>query len=194
MEARRTPPCPRGDRAARTHRRILLRAGIAVAACGLLPPALAGDAHAAPLERPRDLRELLRRSRDTARPIVALFSTAGCGWCEAIRREQLASLAREQATRGVLVAEFDLLDDRAFDGVDASASAVEGRSPADARSPAALARALGVRIAPTLVFLGPDGELAERLVGYATPDFFSAYLDERIGRARLGLASPRRTG
>lgn len=196
MEARRTRPCTEGDRAARACRRAFLRAGIAAAACGLLAhePVRAGGSHAPRLERPRDLRELLRRSRDTARPIVALFSTAGCGWCEAIRREQLAALAREQAARGVLVVEFDLLDDRAFDGLDAQANAGPGRTLVDARSPAALARMLDVRVAPTLVFLGPDGEVAERLVGYSTPEFFSAYLEERIGRARLALASPRRTG
>lgn len=196
MEARRTRPFNGGDRAARAGRRTVLRACISAAACGLLAhgPVRADGSHASRLERPRDLRELLQRSRGSARPIVALFSTPGCGWCEAIRREQLASLAREQAARGVLVAEFDLLDDRAFDGLDAQANAGPGPTLVDARSPAALARTLGVRVAPTLVFLGPDGEVAERLVGYSTPEFFSAYLEERIGRARLALASPRRTG
>jgi hypothetical protein len=51
-----------------------------------------------------------------------------------------------------------------------------------------------VKIAPTLVFLGPDGEIAERLVGYGSPDFFSAYLDDRIDAAKRAIGGARRAG
>ena len=53
-----------------------------------------------------------------------------------------------------------------------------------AESPAALARRLGIRAVPTVVFLGGDEELAERLVGYQSPDFYGAYLEQRIADAR----------
>ena len=45
------------------------------------------------------------------------------------------------------------------------------------------------RLAPTVVFLAPDGtELAERLIGYPSADFYGAYLEQRLeqARARLG--------
>jgi len=148
-------------------------------------------ASGAHLEQPRDLRGLLEQAARERRPVVAMFSLAGCPWCEAIRREQLDGLAREQAARGIRVVEFDMHDERAFAGA-ATGSDSAARPLADSASPAALARRLGVRIAPTLVFLGPDGELAERLVGYGSPDFFSAYLDERIERARNALAGSRK--
>lgn len=179
-------------------RRAALRFAAGLAAlCALslaARPAVAQVRHGSAIERPRSLRELLERSRRNAHPVVALFSTRGCGWCDAIRREQLAALAREQASHGVLVVEFDLLDDREFDDVPVSGGANDRQPFARSRSPAALSRALGVRIAPTLVFLGVDGELAERLVGYTTPDFYSAYLDERIAKARASLASARHGG
>jgi hypothetical protein len=164
------------------------------------------------LPHPRSIRALLAQAGRDRRPIVAMFSIHGCPWCAAIRREQLNALLREESERGVRVVEFDLADDAAFDdagtaGAPAAVAAKGSASPAgatgtrsgpaivrDAASPAALARLLGVKIAPTLVFLGPDGEIAERLVGYGSPDFFSAYLDDRIETARRTIGALRRTG
>ena len=141
-----------------------------------------------------------------------MFSIRGCPWCAAIRREQLNALLREESVRGVRVVEFDLADEGAFDdagkAAPSPATAAKGSAPPsgatgpsagpglvrEAASPAALARLLGVKIAPTLVFLGPDGEIAERLVGYGSPDFFSAYLDDRIETARRAIGAVRRTG
>jgi hypothetical protein len=60
-------------------------------------------------------------------------------------------------------------------------------------SPRKLAQQLGIKLVPTLLFLGWDKasgefqELAERLVGYGSRDFFSAYLDERIAISQKRL-------
>jgi hypothetical protein len=62
---------------------------------------------------------------------------------------------------------------------------------------AELAARYGVKLTPIVVFLGPEGEeLAERMIGISSPDYYGAYLDEHIatalqqmsaaGRARLG--------
>jgi len=157
-----------------------------VAACGPVV-SRAAAAHDS-LPTPRSLADALASAQREGRPLVALFSRRGCPFCEALRREQLAHLARDAAARGVLVVEFDIADERAF----AEAAAPAGRSPAEAaapagRSPAALARALRIRVAPTVAFLGPQGELAQRLVGYSSPDFYAAYLDERIEQARAAI-------
>ncbi|MEY3707473.1 MAG: hypothetical protein RL585_2030, partial [Pseudomonadota bacterium] len=40
---------------------------------------------------------------------------------------------------------------------------------------------------PTVLFLGPQGEIAERLIGYGSRDFYGAYLNERIASARKKL-------
>jgi hypothetical protein len=149
-------------------------------------PAAAGTARPdhAKLPRPASLGALRAQAERERRPIVALFSVTGCGHCEAIRRDQLRHLARESDARGVLVVEFDIADDRPF---EAPAGAVADWNGAP--SPAALARRLGVRVAPTLAFLGPGGEVAPRLVGYGSPDFFGAYLDDRIEQAKAAVSA-----
>mgnify|MGYP000166678843 CR=1 FL=1 len=71
---------------------------------------------------------------------------------------------------------------------------VDMRSTARSRAPDgaatthdALVRGWGVKVAPTLLFLGPGGaEVAERLVGGAT-DFYAASLDKRLAQARQAL-------
>ena len=132
------------------------------------------------LERPGSHQALLRESARDGSVIVALFTLPGCPFCAAIRRDQLRHLAREQAARGVRVVEYDLSDATPFGATDPHAPA----------SPAALAAALGIRMAPTVVFLGSDGgELAERLVGYSSPDFYGAYLEQRIEQARSRRAA-----
>lgn len=151
-----------------------------------------------PLLQPDSLAALVRRADRERKPIVALFSQRGCPYCEAIRREQLSHLAREQEVRGVIVAEFDLADRRSFAASErGSPPATESaRSAGSAKtawlaagSPEALARAFEVRLAPTVVFLGPRGELAERLVGYTSRDFYGAYLDDRIEVARAAISA-----
>lgn len=133
------------------------------------------------LERPASHEAVLREAARNGTVVVALFSLPGCPFCEAIRRDQLRHLAGEQAAQRVRVVEYDLTDRRPFAGPAA-------RTPAPA-SPAALAASLDVRLAPTVAFIGPDGkEIAERLVGYSSPDFYGAYLEQRIAQAheRLG--------
>lgn len=143
------------------------------AAAGALP------AHAT-LERPISHEALLRASAHEGSVVVVLFSLEGCAYCEALRRDQLVHLAREARERHLRVVEYPIDDARSFEP-----AAADG-SPA---SPAALARSLQVRVAPSVVFLGADGsEIAERLVGYASPDFYGAFLDRRIDEARARLA------
>jgi thioredoxin-related protein len=159
-------------------------------------------AHAQPdqraLPQPDSLATLVRRADRERKPIVALFSQKGCPYCEAIRREQLVHLAREQDQRGVIVAEFDIADRRTFAASERGSppAAESARSAASAKtawlaagSPEALARAFDVRLAPTVVFLGPRGELAERLIGYTSRDFYGAYLDDRIEAARAAISA-----
>jgi thioredoxin-related protein len=57
-----------------------------------------------------------------------------------------------------------------------------------ARSHDEMARQWGITIAPTVLFFGRRGaEVAERLVGSYLPDFYGAYLDERLQQARAAL-------
>jgi hypothetical protein len=90
--------------------------------------------------------------------------------------------ALKRVDRKLELVEFDLTVSTRFE-----ASMNPGASQITApESPKKLAQQLGIKLAPTLLFLGwvKDSdefrELAERLVGYGSKDFYSAYLDERI--------------
>lgn len=134
------------------------------------------------LPRPGSWSALLAESRASGRPVVALFSTRGCAWCDLLRRDHLRHLARDAKAAGVIVVEFDMFDRRPFGGAAAAGSAY-----LESGSPAELARTLGIRVAPTVVFLGPEGEIAERLIGYQSADFYGAYLSDRIADASAAL-------
>jgi thioredoxin-related protein len=121
---------------------------------------------------------------------ITMISRPACPFCEAIRREQLLPMLRAQkaspaALKFVLV-EFDFTVTTKF---DAAINTGPSRIAAP-ESPRKLAQQLGIKLAPTLLFLGWDKasgefqELAERLVGYGSRDFFSAYLEERIDSAK----------
>lgn len=152
------------------------------------------------LPSPRALRPLLQIAADEKLPLIVFFSLKGCAWCERLRREQLLGMLPGIATRGIQLIEFDMQDNRHFDETSALVNERQAATTASqtiqspissSQSAAALAQQLKVRVAPTVVFLGPQGEIAERLVGYNSPDFYSAYLDERIEQARAALAKQR---
>jgi thioredoxin-related protein len=124
---------------------------------------------------------------------VVMLSRPNCPFCEAIRREQLLPLAKASPP-GIDIVEFDLTSTHAFELASNPGQSV---IPAP-QSPKMLAQRLGIKLAPTLIFVGwrkrPIGdqnefaELAERLVGYGSQDFFSAYLEERMALARRQIA------
>lgn len=144
----------------------------AVAAPAAAPPAAVWKNTKLALPRPASWKAVLAESRVSGRPIVLMFSSVGCAWCELVRRDHLRYLARDQHRLGVIVVELDLLDRKPFK---------------DGETPAGIAKALGVRFAPTVAFLGPEGELAERLIGYQSADFYGAYLEDRIAEAAAKL-------
>ena len=133
---------------------------------------------------------LAQASFAAGRPLVVMFSLRGCHWCDALRREHFAALVATQERLGVFAVEIDLTDSRPFNPAPAPATRLAQSLKAD--SPLELAWLHRVRLAPTVLFMGQDGEVAERLVGYGSPDFFGAYLEQRIAQARTALRSPDR--
>lgn len=116
----------------------------------------------------------LLRSAGAGKVVVVLWGTAGCPWCAALRAEVMVHLWRNAERLSLQVVEFDMNDTGPL-----------AQQPE--LNPAALSRRLGIRVSPTVSFHGPAGELADRLVGYPSRDFYSAYLDERLEQARRKL-------
>ncbi|KQW38724.1 thioredoxin family protein [Rhizobacter sp. Root404] len=137
---------------------------------------LVASAQETALPRPASLRAEAQAAAGRGEALIVLVSLPGCPYCERIRRAHLAPLAA-----GGGVVQIDVGSDRPLVDFDGAA-----------RTHDAWARAREARFTPTVLFLGPRGdELAERLVGAGVPDFYGAYLDQRIVTARSVLSRQR---
>jgi thioredoxin-related protein len=109
-------------------------------------------------------------------PLVVLYSRDDCSWCEKVRREHLGPLARDPAAPAVI---RELHIDRATPLLDFG-----GRRTTSAD----FSKQMQARLAPTVMFHGPDGaQLAESIVGFRLADFYAAYLERAIDEARTRL-------
>ena len=156
----------------RAGRRGLLLAGASALACAALP-----RGHAAapvPLPQPRSLAAEAEAALRKGPALVVPAGLDGCAWCKLVRQSYLVPLLAE----GQPVVEIDM----------ARGTPLADFSGAPATQ-AQVAKALDVRVAPTVLFLGRGGrELAPRLAGVPLPDFYGAYLQDRLGAARRALA------
>ena len=108
------------------------------------------------------------------KPLVVMVSLDGCVYCRAVRQSYLAPMHRDE--------------DLAVVQVDMNSSQITRSFKGEATSHAALVRAWGIKVAPTVLFFGRGGaEVAERLAGASVPDFYGAYLDDRLAAARARL-------
>lgn len=124
---------------------------------------------------PASLPEAARAAAAKGEPLVLLVSLPGCPYCELVRRNYLLPGQRDA---GWHTCQLDVNDRSArligFDG--------------RATTAALQTDAWRAKFTPTVLFFGSRGqELAERLVGIAVPDFYGAYLDERLATARKAL-------
>jgi len=145
---------------------------------GLLLPTLALAKDTA-LPVPASLPGAAQTAAAKKEPLVLLVSLPGCPYCEVVRRNYLLPAQRDA---GLQAWQLNISDRSTplvgFDG--------------KATTAAAQVAAWKAGFTPTVLFLGPAGqELAERLVGLASLDFYGAYLDERLATARKALAARR---
>lgn len=107
-------------------------------------------------------------------PLVVMVSLDGCPFCKIARENYLGPLREQQ---GLLVFQVDMRSKRpikTFSGLTLTQDE--------------LIRSWGVKVAPTVLFFGRGGlEIAERLVGGYIPDFYGAYLDERLQLANVAM-------
>ncbi len=152
------------------HRRTLLLAGAAAALPG---PGDAATAHRLPAAA--SLRQEIAVALQQRKALVVMVSLDGCPFCKIARDSHLLPLLRD----GQPLVQLDMNSSRVL--IDAL-----GR----ATTHGAQVTAWKARVAPTVLFLGANGrELAPRLEGVGIPDFYGAYLDERVATANLRVAS-----
>ena len=158
-----------------TRRQLLLMPfSLAVPPAAVLTMAAASPAAAAELPAPASLAEALADALRAGRPLVVMASLHGCPFCRVVRDHYLAPL---RADTGQPVVQLDT----------ASAQTVRDFNGAPTTHERLL-RAWGVIVLPTVLFFGKGGrEAAERLVGASIPDFYGAYLEERLRTATKNI-------
>ncbi|HQD15829.1 MAG TPA: hypothetical protein PLY54_10295 [Ottowia sp.] len=139
---------------------------LGLGASGVAPARAAGKT----LPLSASLPDELARALKARQPLVVMVSLHRCPWCEEVRNNYLAPM---RAQERLPVVQVDMLSPRQTRDLQGTLTTHE-----------ALVRAWDVKVAPTVLFLGPQGrEVADRLVG-GSPDFYSAYLDRRLALAR----------
>lgn len=126
-----------------------------------------------------DLSALGRTARRRRLPIVLLVSRSDCPYCALLKDEVLNPMVKSRE-----------YDDRALLGelmLDSEEPLRGFQGEYELRDD--MASRLDADLTPTLLFLAPDGsELAPRILGVNTLEFFGFYVDRGIesARARLG--------
>ncbi len=120
------------------------------------------------------LNEDLVHAVKLGRPLVVMVSLEGCPFCRVVRENYLPSIVNDQK---IHVVQIDMRK-------TTMVKDLQGRQTTHDQ----LSKAWGIKVAPTLLFFGKNGnEIAERLVGASVPDFYGTYLQDRIDKAILSL-------
>lgn len=107
-------------------------------------------------------------------PLLLMFSSDYCHYCTVLARDFLQPMIYTGDDRGRVLIRMVKLDAgrslRDFDGRRIAATDLAAR--------------YGVRVTPTLLFVDDQGrQVAEKMVGLTTPDFYGAYLGNAIDTA-----------
>jgi thioredoxin-related protein len=152
-----------------------------IAGCGLFMQA---SLQASEVEIPvlQDLRADGQTSQQKQLPIVVLFSATHCGYCSIIKDEFLRPMliSGDYTDKAMIrVIEIDSSDDL----VDLNGQPISAEAFADRYD---------IYLTPTLAFFDAQGnELATRMVGVTTVDYYGGYLDAAIDESRQRLNAER---
>ncbi|MGB0721646.1 MAG: thioredoxin family protein [Gammaproteobacteria bacterium] len=151
-------------------------ATVALLICiGLVPGTWAlGDSADIKLPRVTDLAADAEIMRERALPMLLMVSQTHCSYCETVKREVIRPMIisgdydDRVLIREILIDPIDKIPD--FDGIP--------------RDPNVIAARYKAWVTPTLLFLGPDGEvLSEKILGVNTPEMYGWYVDSAIEEA-----------
>lgn len=118
---------------------------------------------------PRDLAAALAKKQ----PLVVMATLHGCPFCKVVREHYLLPLQRA----GAFVTQIHFLSGEPLLDWQGKVSTHGGQ-----------VKQLEIEVAPTVLFYGAGNkEVAERLVGSSIPDFYGAYLDERMKTAQAAV-------
>jgi hypothetical protein len=138
--------------------------------------ATAGSRAGVPLAQ--DLRDAGQRAEQSCAPVLLEFAAEYCDYCVLLEREILAPTLLDKDYDQRVVMRKLMIDDgatlRDFDNRPTDAASIAGRYK--------------VWVTPTVLFVDRRGEeIAERLVGVSSLDFYGGYLDAALDQSRQRL-------
>jgi thioredoxin-related protein len=115
----------------------------------------------------------LEKALAQGQPLLVMVSLEGCVYCKMARQSHLVPMFKQ----GQPMVQVDMRSAQSV--VDFSGTPTTHDQ---------LTRAWKISVAPTLLFFGKGGrEVAERMEGAYLPDFYGAYLEERLTKGRKEL-------
>lgn len=128
---------------------------------------------AAQLPSPKSLQDELAKAMQLRQALMVMVSLEGCAFCRMARNSHLLPLHRA----GIPIVQLDMRSPQ-------SVLDFQGRASTHDQ----LIKRWRISIAPTLLFFGQGGqEIAERMEGGYLPDFYGAYLQERMVKSQKSL-------
>ena len=155
-----------------THR-LNKRGFIKLALCAAVYPTTNALAGAKALPHTQSLRDSVQAAVKSGQPLIVMVSLPNCPFCKVVRENYLMELSAH--TVPVVQVDFKSAQPlQDFDGIEWTQDQwIKSRH---------------IHMAPTLLFLGDKAkEVAPRLEGVTSWDFYGAYLDERIEQARTAI-------
>lgn len=144
----------------------------------LLGQAAAGAGTRPEVQEVQSLEQATHEAAARGLPLLLAFSSRHCTYCDQVEQHFLVPmLISGDYEDRVLIRKLN---------IDAGVM-VEDLS-GEIRPARRIADEYAVDMTPTLLFLGPDGkEVADRIVGLLTPDFYGGYIDRGIDSANAAL-------
>lgn len=147
----------------------LITACALILAWGLLPAGTAGAADG--LVHARNFQADGREATKRKVPVMVLFTSPGCGYCDRVKREYLVPMHKDPAYRKrAILREVTV-------GATTPLTDFDGRATTEG----AFAAKHKVFMVPTVLVLDHRGkEASEAIVGLLTPDYYFGYLEAAI--------------
>ena len=141
----------------------------AILAWALMLPALAASGGDVPMAEDLPAEGRLATSRKV--PIMLLFSSPFCGYCDRVKEEYLGPMKDDPAYRDkVIIRQIEVGSDWSLVGFD-------GRKTTHG----AYASSQKVVMVPTIKVVDAQGrELAKPIVGFLTPDFYFGFIQDAM--------------
>lgn len=130
--------------------------------------------YSSPLQEADNFEELGQIMREKKIPLLLAFEASHCNYCARLKTEHLQPMNNNEGyTQRILIRTIQIDGKNEITGFNG-----------EKISPSKLSKEYKAFLTPTMLFLNDKGdEVAKRMLGYNSPDYFGFYLDQAIEAA-----------